>query len=65
MSSLQLLIKTKKNKLSYLGLPTEAVKEFEEVYGAGDTYTDIKVKQTKLIYDVVEGLGAIEIEDPN
>ena len=57
--------KNKVNKLAYLGLPTEAVKEFEEVYGAGDTYTDIKVKQTKQIYDVVEGLGAIEIEDPN
>ena len=57
--------KNKVNKLAYLGLPTEAVKEFEEVYGAGDTYTDIKVKQAKQIYDVVEGLGAIEIEDPN
>ena len=57
--------KNKVNKLAYLGLPTEAVKEFEEVYGTGDTYTDIKVKQTKQIYDVVEGLGAIEIEDPN
>ena len=57
--------KNKVNKLAYLGLPTEAVKEFEEAYGAGDTYTDIKVKQTKQIYDVVEGLGTIEIEDPN
>ena len=57
--------KNKVNKLAYLGLPTEAVKEFEEVYGAGDTYTDIKVKQIKQIYDVVEGQGAIEIEDPN
>lgn len=56
--------KNKVNKLANLGLPTEAVKEFEEVYGSGDKYNDIKVKQTPKYYDVTEGLGAIEIEDP-
>ena len=56
--------KNKVNKLAYLGLPTDAVKEFEEVYGSGDTYNDFQVKQTLQYYDVTEGLGAIEIEDP-